>query len=323
MNSMIIKGVNCYLDNEGKAWFNAADVAKGWGFVQVQVKNGKTYESIRWVTINKYLTEFGFPQQVGENDFIPENMVYRLGFKASNEVAQKFQALLADEILPTLRKTGAYVSPSARVDNSAQIDILLRQNAKMIETMAGIVKSVADTNERIVSILAGTIHPVNSNDEKFLELSRRQEASEAAIANMQEKMPPEGAKTFYEIAESLGLYTQYTGRPNVHLVADILKHELHIDTRAAWGRDDKYAVTCVNSVNGRIVPQLWIKHEGLVKLQEAIDAGNLDHMVKSRCYQRKSGDHKPGDWMYDYIQYGFGKKHVIANEVGERCVWAA
>ena len=47
---------------------------------------------------------------MGKDDYIPENMVYRLGFKASNETAQKFQALLADNVLPNIRKFGAYMT---------------------------------------------------------------------------------------------------------------------------------------------------------------------------------------------------------------------
>jgi len=103
-----ICGVRGFIDENGVAQLNAEDIARGWGFTQRQVKNGKTYESVRWERVNGYLAEFGFPPQVGENDFIPENMVYRLGFKASNEAAQVFQAKLADEILPTIRKTGSY-----------------------------------------------------------------------------------------------------------------------------------------------------------------------------------------------------------------------
>lgn len=110
-----ISGVRGFIDENGVAQLNAEDVARGWGFVQKQVKNGKTYESVRWERVNDYLKEFGFPplvgensQQVGKDDFLPENMVYRLGFKASNETAQTFQAKLADEILPTIRKTGSY-----------------------------------------------------------------------------------------------------------------------------------------------------------------------------------------------------------------------
>lgn len=68
------------------------------------------YESVRWSRVNEYLHSFGFRPNVGEDDFLPENMVYRLGFKASNETAQKFQAVLADEVLPSIRKHGAYMT---------------------------------------------------------------------------------------------------------------------------------------------------------------------------------------------------------------------
>lgn len=73
-------------------------------------KNGVKYESVRWSRVNEYLHSFGFRPNVGEDDFLPENMVYRLGFKASNETAQKFQAVLADEVLPSIRKHGAYMT---------------------------------------------------------------------------------------------------------------------------------------------------------------------------------------------------------------------
>lgn len=99
-----ICGVRGFVDENGVAQLNAEDVARGWGFVQT--KSGKEY--VRWETVNGYLEGFGFSQLVGKDDFIPENMVYRLGFKASNEAAQVFQAKLADEILPTIRKTGVY-----------------------------------------------------------------------------------------------------------------------------------------------------------------------------------------------------------------------
>ncbi|WP_370854478.1 phage antirepressor KilAC domain-containing protein [Megasphaera sp.] len=112
MNEVLsINNVRGYLDKEtGTAYLNAEDVARGFGFIQRQNKGGKEYVSIRWSTVNSYLHSFGFPQNVGENDFLPENMVYRLGFKASNEVAQKFQAVLADEVLPAIRKHGAYMT---------------------------------------------------------------------------------------------------------------------------------------------------------------------------------------------------------------------
>ena len=47
----------------------------------------------------------------GDDDFIPENIFYRLAMKAKNETAERFQALVADEIIPSIRKHGAYMTP--------------------------------------------------------------------------------------------------------------------------------------------------------------------------------------------------------------------
>lgn len=104
-NIIEVGNIKGYISND-IVWLNAEDVARGFGFVQM--KGNVTY--VRWTTVNSYLSSFGFSQQVGKDDYIPENMVYRLGFKANNDVALKFQCLLADEVLPSIRKHGAYMS---------------------------------------------------------------------------------------------------------------------------------------------------------------------------------------------------------------------
>ena len=104
--------VRSRVDESGVAYINAADAAIGLGFVQNQRKGGKTYTSIRWETVNRYLRGFGFPQIVGENDFIPENMFYRLAMKAQNAAAEKFQAFIADVVVPGLR-AGKILIPTA------------------------------------------------------------------------------------------------------------------------------------------------------------------------------------------------------------------
>lgn len=42
---------------------------------------------------------------------MPEAMVYKLAFKANNALAEMFQDWLAVEVLPTIRKHGAYMTP--------------------------------------------------------------------------------------------------------------------------------------------------------------------------------------------------------------------
>lgn len=116
---MNINGIECF-EKDGTAYLKLEAVARGLGFTHKEIKNGKEYESIRWSTVRTYLKELGFRQQVGEeigfptsgeNDFIPENIFYRLAMKAKNEAAEKFQAKVADEIIPSIRKHGAYMTP--------------------------------------------------------------------------------------------------------------------------------------------------------------------------------------------------------------------
>lgn len=128
-----IANVHGYLDKgTGTAYLNAEDVARGFGFVQA--KSGVEY--VRWETVNGYLRGFGFSQHVGKSDFLPENMVYRLGFKASNEVAQKFQAVLADEVLPAIRKHGAYMTDQALEKAITEPDFLIRLATQLKEERA-------------------------------------------------------------------------------------------------------------------------------------------------------------------------------------------
>lgn len=108
MNEILsINNIHGYMDKEnGTAYLNAEDVARGFGFT----RGKNSVEYVMWDRVNRYLAEFGFSALVRKSDYLPENMVYRLGFKASNEVAQKFQALLAEEVIPAIRKHGAYMT---------------------------------------------------------------------------------------------------------------------------------------------------------------------------------------------------------------------
>lgn len=135
MNEILkISNVHGYLDKEtGSAYLNAEDVARGFGFTTV-AKSGN--EVVRWARVNNYLHEFGFSQHVGKDDFLPENMVYRLGFKASNEVAQKFQAVLADEVLPAIRRHGAYMTDQALERAITEPDFLIRLATQLKEEKA-------------------------------------------------------------------------------------------------------------------------------------------------------------------------------------------
>lgn len=107
-----IDGVECY-EKDGTAYLKLETVARGLGFTRE--KNGTEY--VMWDRVMKYLTEIGF-HTCAENgiptcrhsDYIPENIFYRLAMKAKNETAEKFQAKVADEIIPSIRKHGIYAT---------------------------------------------------------------------------------------------------------------------------------------------------------------------------------------------------------------------
>ena len=136
-----IGNVSGYVAKDGTAWLNAEDVARGWGFTTV-AKSGN--EVVRWARVNEYLKSFGFSPQVAKGDFLPENMVYRLGFKANNEVAWAFQAKLADEVLPAIRKTGSYKAKPDDAIQSKRIEIMER-NART--RAANLLLKIAERTE--------------------------------------------------------------------------------------------------------------------------------------------------------------------------------
>lgn len=100
-----INGMECY-EQDGTAYLKLETVARGLGFTER--KSEKEY--VMWRRVDNYLQELGFGTSA-ENKFIPENIFYRLAMKAKNETAEKFQALVADEIIPSIRRHGAYMTP--------------------------------------------------------------------------------------------------------------------------------------------------------------------------------------------------------------------
>ena len=86
-------------------------MARGLGVTTVAASGN---EVVRWNVVYGYLTDLkvvagSCKGNYRENcpEFIPENIFYRL---AKNETAEKFQALVADEIIPSIRKNGGYIT---------------------------------------------------------------------------------------------------------------------------------------------------------------------------------------------------------------------
>ena len=171
-----ISGVDCY-EKDGVAWLNLEAVARGLGFTQTQTKNGVEYTSIRWERIDQYLAEIGFPHSRGKTDYIPENIFYRLAMKAKNETAEKFQALVADEIIPAIRKTGSYTAappkPMTLAEQLLQYAQVAVEQERKVNALAARMDEQQQTLEKAVSVFSlPTVEVEHWRDEMNTHVSR-------------------------------------------------------------------------------------------------------------------------------------------------------
>jgi|SRR5665647_2675269 len=128
MNEIITtQNVRAFVDENGTAQINLEDAARGLGFTET---NG---EFIRWQRVWKYLKDSGFSTSGERPEFIPENIFYLMSMKANNETAKKFQAQVANEILPSIRKHGAYMTSDTLEKALTSPDFLIQLATKLKE----------------------------------------------------------------------------------------------------------------------------------------------------------------------------------------------
>lgn len=128
-----IHGVRGFVSGDGTVQVNLEDVARGLGFTRT-AGSGNTV--VRWERVNSYLHEFGFMPTSGHGEFIPESIFYRLAMKAKNDVAEAFQIKVANEILPSIRKHGAYMTPETIERTLTDPDFIIRLATKLKEESA-------------------------------------------------------------------------------------------------------------------------------------------------------------------------------------------
>ncbi|MBX8456272.1 phage antirepressor KilAC domain-containing protein [Apilactobacillus kunkeei] len=107
-------------EENGQVLFDAESAAIGIGLVDE--KNGISY--VRWNRVNKYLS----PQvaKINRGDFITEPQLYKLAIKANSQQAEKFQEWVTDEVLPSIRKHGAYMTDSKIEEALTDPDTIIR-----------------------------------------------------------------------------------------------------------------------------------------------------------------------------------------------------
>ena len=113
------------LEEDGKILFCAADIAKALGYTN---PNKAVNDHCRAIT--KRSTPISGKMQ--EINFIPEGDVYRLITHSKLSAAEKFEKWVFDEVLPTIHKHGAYMTPDKLEEVLLKPDTLIQlaQNLK-------------------------------------------------------------------------------------------------------------------------------------------------------------------------------------------------
>lgn len=212
--------------------FDAESVARSLGFVEV--KNGKEY--IRWRTVNGYLDKY-LSQDVAKGSYIPEPMIYKLSFKASNDVAEKFQDWLAIEVLPEIRKTGTYAIPKAKRSDTPSLTAV----NKTAEILTALYKD-AEVEPKFIAVAVNNLY----KNQRGIELNIPIIYNEAKLYD----------KT--AIAEKFGIYSQ-SGKPHPQAVGAIIgqiviSNEEYVNTpynrNGHSGVDVQYKESVCNKVEG-------------------------------------------------------------------------
>lgn len=238
---MTVANIRGYVDEHGTAMLNAEDVARGWGFVQRQNKNGKIYESIRWDRVNEYLYEFGYvsptnggnkankyisSQHVGKDDYLPENMVYRLGFKASNDKAQKFQAVLADEVLPAIRKHGAYMTEDTIKKALQEPDFIIKLATELKEEKEA--RKTAELEVAQKSQIINELKPKADYTDNILQskslVTITQIAKDYGMSGKKMNSLLHELKVIYKMGSQWLLYSKYQAKGYTHSETVNIEH---------------------------------------------------------------------------------------------------
>lgn len=144
---------------DGEPWFVGKDVAQALGYANPQKALRDHCKKAQHVGGERNVPPSDLDPQT---KIIPEGDVYRLIIKSNKPEAEKFEALVMEEILPSIRKTGSYGAMLSEDQIIAQsMAILTKRNddqAKQIEEMkpkvAAIERIEASQGSQLPTVIA-------------------------------------------------------------------------------------------------------------------------------------------------------------------------
>lgn len=196
----------------GQALFNPYHVGEclelGDSAVRMAVAKMNKKQAMKMKNSDVKDIDFRKLNNAGEN-FLTESGVYKLVFKSHKPNAEAFTDWIADEVLPSLRKTGSYGMPKDKNDKPKKN---LSSANMLVKTVSGIFKE------------AGVSPLFIAAEAKRLYKEQADIDIKIPLVTDKEVMPKLYDCT--EIAKELGIYST-SGNPHNQAVSAIIK-KLHI-----------------------------------------------------------------------------------------------
>lgn len=127
---------------DGEPWFSAADVCNALGYANSR-KSLADHCRAGGVTKRDTPTNSG----VQAMTYISEGNLYRLAIKSHKPEAEKFEAWVCDDVLPSIRKTGYYVAPIPERAPEPERGITLDELNDLKRAAHGVARYFAVTSE--------------------------------------------------------------------------------------------------------------------------------------------------------------------------------
>lgn len=140
---------------EGKPWFVAKDVASALGYVDTQGAVTKHCKKAKSLKELDPLNRLGYINQgLADNaKMLLESDIYRLALKSKLDSAERFQDWIVEDVLPSIRKTGSYISTPTTYLEALESLVLIERERVRLEQEVVKLNTVIDNEFGYCSIL--------------------------------------------------------------------------------------------------------------------------------------------------------------------------
>ena len=130
---------------EGEPWFVLADLVKALGLTNTSVVANRLREK----GVSKTYTPTAGGRQL--TTIIDEGNLYRVIMRSNSPAAEPFESWVTDEVLPAIRRTGAYEKPKTEAEKVLEVFELLRAQAEESRRELEVARPKAEVYDKILT----------------------------------------------------------------------------------------------------------------------------------------------------------------------------